>query len=62
MMYNGGACSMVILKFAVAVCICVPETCTVKFETPCAVGVPEIKPPVLRDKPGGRVQDFRLHR
>jgi hypothetical protein len=43
------------LKFAVASWAGVDEsvTCTVKLVVPVAIGVPEITPLVLRERPGG---------
>jgi hypothetical protein len=47
---------------AVAIAFVLSSTCTVKFDVPCAVGVPEITP-VVGDivKPAGREPEAMLH-
>ena len=54
--------TMVIEAAAVAVALVLSSTCTVKFEAPCAVGVPVIKP-VVGDivSPAGKDPEAILH-
>ena len=41
--------------------VALSETCTVMLAAPAVVGVPEMVPPVLRDRPAGRVPDLTVH-
>jgi hypothetical protein len=47
---------------AVATAFVASATCTVKFDVPCAVGVPEITPVVGEiERPAGSVPEAMLH-
>jgi hypothetical protein len=61
-MLNGGVTFNV--RFWVAVCAVglVPSVAlTVKFHLPPLVGVPDMVPPALRDRPEGRLPEESVH-